>query len=80
MAERLLCEDAATVEERVTITFRRTLGRPPTTATNPRSDQHEDLPLHAKHAAAVDKPIAGGRLRETRPLVRRHRRDRPPFA
>ena len=26
---------------------------------NPRWDQHSNLPLHAKHAKAVDKPIAG---------------------
>ena len=26
---------------------------------NPRWDQHSNLPLHAKHAKAVDKPVAG---------------------
>lgn len=28
-------------------------------STNPRWDQHSDMPKHAQHAKAVDKPVAG---------------------
>jgi len=28
-------------------------------SANPRWDQHENMPLHAKHARATDKPVAG---------------------
>lgn len=28
-------------------------------STNPRWDQHSNMPAHAKHARAVDKPVAG---------------------
>lgn len=28
-------------------------------STNPRWDQHSDMPRHAEHALAVDKPVAG---------------------